>query len=197
MNLGLATTYIIGGLMLLSIIGYNISTYNSTVETTSSVITQQKLDNLVTVLQTDLSRIGYNVNTSIIDAFITAEDSSVSFRGDIYDDTNDDFDFVEWEFSGIPDSSTTNPNDYYLKRTWNQTPSIPANAEEYEFSVSFFTINYFDADGNAPADNNDIAQVEVEMLVESGEPYYTSKSGVESYYRIFWKRKIVANNLIY
>jgi len=67
MNLGLATTYIIVGLMLLSILAYNYSLFNSTVETTSSVITQSKLDNIVSILQNDLNRIGYD--RGISDAF--------------------------------------------------------------------------------------------------------------------------------
>ncbi|MEO9887860.1 MAG: hypothetical protein ABJR05_05575 [Balneola sp.] len=197
MNLGLATTYVVGGLMMLSIIGYNISTYNSSVETTSSVITQTKLDNLVSILQTDLSRIGYNVDTGTTDAFTVAEDSSISFRGDIYDDSSDDFDLVEWEFDRDPDTTTTNPNDFILKRTWNSTPSIPGNEVEYTYSVSYFRLNYYDIDGASTTNRDDIIQVEVELMVESNEPYYTSKNGDESYYRVVWKRKIVANNLIY
>ena len=197
MNLGLATTYVVGGLMMLSIIGYNISTYNSSVETTSSVITQTKLDNLVSILQTDLSRIGYNVDTGTTDAFTVAEDSSISFRGDIYDDLSDDFDLVEWEFDRDPDTTTTNPNDFILKRTWNSTPSIPGNEVEYTYSVSYFRLNYYDIDGASTTNRDDIIQVEVELMVESNEPYYTSKNGDESYYRVVWKRKIVANNLIY
>ena len=183
--------------MMLSIIGYNISTYNSSVETTSSVITQTKLDNLVSILQTDLSRIGYNVDTGTTDAFTVAEDSSISFRGDIYDDSSDDFDLVEWEFDRDPDTTTTNPNDFILKRTWNSTPSIPGNEVEYTYSVSYFRLNYYDIDGASTTNRDDIIQVEVELMVESNEPYYTSKNGDESYYRVVWKRKIVANNLIY
>lgn len=197
MNLGLATTYLIGGLMMLSIIGYNISTYNSSVEVTSSVTTQDKLDNIVSILQTDLNRIAYNVDTGLIDAFIESEDSLISFRGDIYEDASNNFDVVEWKFDRDPDTTTTNPNDFFLKRTWNSTPSIPNNAVEYSYSVSHFKINYYDIDGAETSVKDEIIKVQVEIVVESNEPYYTSKDGDESYYRLLWKRKVVANNLIY
>ena len=196
MNLGLATTYIIGGLMLISILAYNYSLYNSTVETTSSVITQAKLDNIVSILQNDLNRIGYDRGNS--EAFVMAEDSAVIFRGNIFDnDGSDDFDLVEWAITSDPDTNTTNPNDFILIRKWNQTPSIPANEIEFEYSVRDFEISYYDISGNVPAQMEDIVQVEIELLVESNEPYLTKKDGTELYYRTYWKRRIVANNLIY
>ncbi|MEQ9091960.1 MAG: hypothetical protein RIE52_12775 [Balneola sp.] len=196
MNLGLATTYIIGGLMLLSILAYNYSLFNSTVETTSSVITQSKLDNIVSILQNDLNRIGYD--RGISDAFVMAEDSAFIFRGNIFDnDGSDDFDLVEWAITSELDTTTTNPNDLVLIRTWNQTPSIPANEIEFRYSVRDFEVNYYDIDGNVPVQMEDIVQVEVEVLVESDEPYLTKKDGTQLYYRSYWKRRIVANNLIY
>ena len=162
MNLGLATTYIIGGLMLISILAYNYSLYNSTVETTSSVITQAKLDNIVSVLQNDLNRIGYDRGNS--EAFVMAEDSAVIFRGNIFDnDGSDDFDLVEWAITSDPDTNTTNPNDFILIRKWNQTPSIPANEIEFEYSVRDFEISYYDISGNVPAQMEDIVQVEIEL----------------------------------
>jgi len=197
MNLGLLTTYLVGGLMMLSIIGYNISTYNSTVETTSSVITQNKLDDIVSTLQYDFTRIAYNLDTNLNDVYISVTDSSISFRGDIYDDGIDDFDVLEWRLTSQEDTTSSNPNDYILKRTWNQTPSIPANAIEFDYSAIYFRLNYFKRDGTAPVDDEDIRQIEVEIFVESNEPYLTKKSGEESYYKTVWKRKMTANNLIY
>tara|TARA_R110002124_G_scaffold76758_2_gene205683 strand:+ start:1874 stop:2464 length:591 start_codon:yes stop_codon:yes gene_type:complete len=196
MNLGLATTYIIGGLMLISILAYNHSVFNSTVETTSSVITQSKLDNIVSILQNDLSRIGYETGAS--EAFVVAEDTVVTFRGNIFDnDGSDDFDLVEWIFTGVSDATTTNPNDFILIRRWNQTPNVLGNAIEFQYSVSDFSINYYNLDGDVPTDIEDIVQIEVEVLVESNEPYLTKKDGTELYYRTYWKRRVVANNLIY
>lgn len=196
MNLGLATTYIIGGLMLISILVYNNSVFNSTVETTSSVITQSKLDNIVSILQNDLNRIGYERGAS--EAFVVAEDTSLTFRGNIYDDDgSDNFDLVVWTFTGVSDTTTTNPNDFVLIRTWNQTPSVPGNAIEFQYSVSDFSINYYNLAGGNPTDIEDIVQIEVEVLVESNDPYLTKKDGMELYYRTYWKRRVVANNLIY
>ena len=122
----------------------------------------------------------------------------VIFRGNIFDnDGSDDFDLVEWAVTSELDTTTTNPNDIVLIRTWNQTPSIPANEIEFRYSVRDFEVNYYDIDGNVPAQLDDIVQVEVEVLVESNEPYLTKKDGTELYYRSYWKRRIVANNLIY
>lgn len=197
MNLGLLTTFIVGGLMLLSILMFNISTYNSTVETTSSVITQNKMDNIVEVLQNDLNRIAYDVPLNLVTAFINTQNDRVSFRGNIFDnDASSTYDFVEWKLTNVKDTSTSNPNDYILTRTWNPNPGNPITEVVSTYSARYFNVNYFNSDGNAPASIDKIVQLEVELVIESGEPFNVNNVGDKNYYRTVWKRRIVLNNIL-
>lgn len=197
MNLGLVTTFIVGGLMLLSILMFNNSTYNSAVETTSSVITQKKMDDIVEVLHNDLNRIAYDVPTNIYPAFITSTSNKVTFRGNIFDnDGSSSFDEVTWYFTSSKDTISTNPNDFILIRTWNPNPGNPITEEVSRYSVRYFNMKYFDSDGNVAPSVDKIVQIEVELVVESGEPYAINKSSYDNYYRSVWKRRIVLSNIL-
>ncbi len=199
MNFGLLLTYVVGGLLMLSVLIYSNSLFNSSAETSTSVVTQSKLDNIVDIFQNDLTRIGYNVaNPDITPVFITADDSVLEFRGDIFEDSSDDFDVVKWEILSTADTTTTNPNDRILRRTWNNTPSNPLAEEVFEYSATYLHFDYFDIEGNAPANVDSIRQVEVQLMVESDEPFAKSRIGSDDiYYKTTWKRRIVITNLVF
>ncbi|WP_018128136.1 hypothetical protein [Balneola vulgaris] len=199
MNVGIVTSFVIGGLMLISVLAFNNSVMNSTIETTTSVIAQNKIDDLVTVLTNDISRLGYNTGTA--DNFLINTGTTMKFKGDIFDGDetkNLDYDVVVWTFSNTAAGSTTNPNDYILTRTWDPTPNGGTGDEEIStYTVTHFELKYFNGQGQATTDPNVIKQIEIEIVQESGEPYYTNRAGEANYYRSVWKRTIIPNNLMF
>ncbi len=199
MNIGILTSYVVGGLMLLSILYFTNSTFSSTAETTTSSSTQSKLDNIVTILENDFARIGYNVsNPDLTPFFISLSDSSVEFRGDIYEDDSESADEVTWEFTNSDYTASTNPSDRILRRTWNKTPANPAAADVFQFSATHFELEFLDANGSSTSTSGDIVQVRVQLIVESSEPYVkASSTQPDRYYRSAWQRKIIINNAVY
>lgn len=198
MNIGLITSFLVGGILLLSLLVFNNSVMNSTAETTITISTQIKVDALVDVLQNDLSRLGYNTGTA--DNFITFQSNTLEFKGDIFDndETRDlDYDVVEWKLTSTRATATKNPNDYILTRTWDPDPFVAGNEEVTNFYVSRLAFKYYNAQGNITNDRSVIKQIEIELIYESDEPYYLNPKGDPQYYRTIWKRTIVPNNLTF
>jgi len=198
MNIGIITSFIVGGILLLSLLVFNNSVMNSTVETTITVSSQDRIDAVVDVLQYDLSRLGYNTGTA--DNFVTFDSNTLKFKADIIDgDETTDFDYneVEWELTSNLATATANPNDYILTRTFDPDPIVAGDEEVTQFFVTYLEFKYYNVQGNITADRNVIKQVEVELIYESSEPYYLNAKGSPQYYRTVWKRKIVPNNLTF
>ncbi|MEP1151009.1 MAG: hypothetical protein JXR20_06720 [Balneola sp.] len=198
MNISLLTSFVIGGMLLLSLLYFNNSVLNSTVETTMTVSSQTKIDTIVEILENDISRLGYNTGTA--DNFITHQSNVLKFKGDIFDgdEVKDlDYDEVEWRLTSTKAGNTTNPNDYILKRTWDPDPLVAGNEEVTEFYVSRLEFKYYTAQGAVTNDRSVIKQIEIELIYEADEPYYTNSNGSPQYYRTIWQRTIVPNNLTF
>jgi hypothetical protein len=190
MNFGIVTSYVIGGLMMLSILAFNVQLSSNSQETTISTITQQKMNNIVEIISFDLERVGYNNSTSFMDdPIMTAENYNLEFKtsdGNIrwYSDTDDDV------------AVTPNPNDYYLYRE-------DATGAVTKFPVVHFKLTYFDKDDDVITDISTLFQqrdvsIQVELIVESGEPASsTIRSGAtqDTYHRTVWKRTFAPSNI--
>jgi hypothetical protein len=82
MNFGIITSFVIGGLMLLSILAFNMNMSASTQETTLTTITQQKMNAIVDVLSYDLNRVGYNNNDAVVfnKPILIGNDNEIEFQ---------------------------------------------------------------------------------------------------------------------
>ncbi|MGB0346728.1 MAG: hypothetical protein ACPGGA_04535 [Balneolaceae bacterium] len=190
MNAGLAITFVIGGLFLITILAFNTQVMNQSQELTLSSINQNALDNLVDVLDNDFNKIGFNAGTAV--PFTTITDQNIIFQGDVYDTDTYGSTNIRWYFDkNDAVSSTSNPNDYYLKRTG---PIGNASYGTIEFPVVYFDMNYYTANGTVTSDKASVKKVEVEVIIETGEPYTVNSDNVE-YPRLVWKRIFVPNNI--
>lgn len=190
MNAGLAITFVIGGLFMISILAFNTSVSNQSQEIALSTINQGALDNIVDVISNDFNKIGFNAGTAV--PFTTIQDQNIIFQGDVYDNDNYNSTNIRWHFDTSDAVTTTsNPNDYYLKREG------PIGASTYgtiKFPVVYFDLNYYTADGTVTTDKSSVKKIEVEIMVETGEAY-TINSNVKEYPRLVWKRIYVPNNI--
>ncbi len=188
MNLGVVTSFVIGGLMLLSILAFNINMSNSAQETTLNTITQQKMNAVVDVLSYDLNRIGYNNNDAVtyIKPIVIGNDDKIEFKtadGDVI-----------WEAKKTDKvTSSSNPNDYYLYRKDGSGTS--------KFPVTYFELIYLDSKTGLPIDVNSLSlqsdiSIEVKLIIESEEPTRSNFStGIDHYHRAVWQRTFVPNNI--
>ncbi|MEX0845425.1 MAG: hypothetical protein WD022_09080 [Balneolaceae bacterium] len=192
MNPGFVTSFVIGGLMLLSILAYQMNMASSTQETTLSTINQYNLDNLVEIMSADFERIGFkdnNSNETFEDPILAASDDEklefkISDTGATiiwYADPND------------PVSSSSNQDDYYLYR-------IESGTTTSWFPVTYFQLTYkkfndLTREWDVTADPTEATRVEVEVIIESQEPIRSKKSGQNSYHRTAWKKTFTPNNI--
>ncbi|MCR9131784.1 MAG: hypothetical protein NXI08_04390 [bacterium] len=189
MNAGLAITFVIGGLFMISILNFNAQVINQTQELTLNTINQSNLDNLVDVLANDFNKIGFNAGTAV--PFTTIGDQNIIFQADVYDNDSYGSTNIRWYFDTSDAVNSTNPNDYYLKRVG---PIGTSSYGTIEFPVVYFDLNYYTADGTPTTTLASVKKIEVELMVETVEPY-TINDGNQQYPRLIWKRIFVPNNI--
>lgn len=190
MNIGIITSTLVGGILLISILSFTRLVNTNSVESTLGSINQNRLNETVEILSNDFNKIGFRAPVNPI---ISIASTDFSFIGDIYDNDGLDTTTVRWVWDLTdPVLNTRNPNDYYLKRTG---PVGVSTTGETRIPVSYFNIDYYAADGSLTTNKAVTKHVEVEIIIESPDPYRTSISGEEVYYRSVWKRVFIPSNL--
>ncbi len=191
MNIGLITTFVIGGIFMISMMMFNQQLASGSQEFLLSTINQDYLDDVVTVLSNDFNRIGYNTGVAI--PFTTLEDDNILFQADAYDNDTYGATNIRWYLDTTdPVTSTDNPNDYYLKRVG------PVSASSYgtiKFPVTLFKLKYYASNGSVTNDKNSVKKIEVQIMAESGSPYTVGRNSEDFYPRSVWKRIFVPNNI--
>jgi hypothetical protein len=191
MNVGLMTTFVVGGLFMISMLAFNQQLVSGSQEFMLSTISQDYLDEVVTVLSNDFNRIGYN--TGIAVPFTTLQDNNIIFQADAYDNDNYGSTNIRWYFdTSDPVTTTENPNDYYLKRVGPITESTYGTIK---FPVTLFKLKYYSADGTATFDKNSVKKIEVQIISESSDAYTVGNGSEEFYPKNVWKRIFVPNNI--
>jgi len=190
MNVGLVTTFVIGGIFMMSIFAFNQQMNTTSQEFVLSSINQQQLNGLAEIIINDFNRIGYQTLTS--NPFTRIHEDDIIFQADAFD--NDSFGptNVRWYLdTSDPVTSTSNPNDYYLKR---RGPVTATTIGTINFAVTHFEVRYYTKNDVETTDPDNVKKIEVEIIVESAEPYRISKNK-NSYPRSVWKRVFVPNNI--
>ncbi|MFD2532490.1 hypothetical protein [Gracilimonas halophila] len=192
MHYSLITTFLIGGLMLLSLLAFNISLSTTTQETTLSAINQFSSDDIAQVLSNDFKRIGFNDDnedqTFEEPVLATSDDTEIEFTINTTGST------IRWyadSTSSVP--STTNPDDFYLYREEDGTITS-------YFPVVFFEIKYLFYDNASrqwieTPDPENAKRFEVEFMLESGESIRQKEITGAEYHRTAWKRTFTPHNI--
>lgn len=202
MNLGLVTSFIIAGVLTLSILTMNINFSHSSTKLTMSQITQQRTSEISDILRNDIPKIGYNGTNNGIktedDALTDASSTKIEFESDI-DNEDSDIETVRWEFkTSSPVNSTKNPNDYILTRTVN------GGQTEIKNGVTNFQIVYYDEDwnkidaevlGGSQAERNKVRHIKISLTVQSPEPIGGANNIDTEYLSSTWEQTFSPINL--
>lgn len=192
MNIGLITSFAIGGLLLVTILTFNRQLNSTGEEMVLNTINQSSRNEIVTLITNDFSKIGYKVYTA--DVFTTIESEDVIFKADVFDGDSHGVQSVRWYLDRSDSvTTTTNPNDYYLKRVGPISNSV-ANGT-LKFPVTHFQVDYFDSAGDSTTNEYRVRRVQVQFIVESGEPHSASANWQGSYARNFWKKLFIPDNI--
>ncbi len=199
MNIGIVTSYVIGGFMLISILAFNISLNTSGQETTISTINQEKRDNLVQLLSCDFNGLGYSDDVFNNDPIQESEEDRIEFRTSpaCVDSGNDTAGEMITLYADATDlaTSTTNPNDFYLYREDKNGTT--------QFLVTYFNLTYYrknivtgdweEISNPASLTSQREIKIRVETMIESEEPIRISPQGDYIYHRTAWTREFIPN----
>ena len=118
-DIELAGSFIIGGMLLLSIFSLNADIMETATLNNLGTNAQQNVTTIVSILEYDFSKIGYRVPPGT--AAITAlSDTTIAFIGDV--DNDNSVDSVSYYLGPKSEpSESENPNDRYLYRKINGT----------------------------------------------------------------------------
>ncbi|MFH5831262.1 hypothetical protein ACG2F4_06210 [Halalkalibaculum sp. DA3122] len=200
MNFGIITSYVIAGMVLLSILMMNFSVSQSTGELTMARNLKTHVNSIADVISHDFSKIGYNWMGKINNPITTAESNKIVFASNIDNDASNDAEKVTWTFGNSEVSSTSNPNDYVLTRHIVQG-SVTIDKTDITLGVTKFQLHYYDEVGSTTplptpvANPEDIRQIEIELIVQSGEKIYNNTSDGGRYMTSTWQKRFSPINL--
>ena len=201
MNIGIVTSYVIGGFMLISILAFNFSLSSTSQETTISTINQEKRDNLVQILSCDFNGLGYTDNAFNNDPIEESDENEIDFWTspacvDGGDETSGERVRLYADASDLV-TSTSNPNDFYLYRE-DKNGTI-------KFLVTYFKLTYYkknlisgdweEISNPASSTSQNDVKIEVEAMIESAEPIRYNPDGIGIYHKTAWKRAFTPNIL--
>jgi len=196
MNTSIVISFVIGGIVLLSVLAFNQMISDNSRENTLSIVTHQNLDTVVDFITSDFERIGYDPTGTLGENqyILTYQDDRLVFNGDVYTQDSVGVTTVTWVAdTSDPVTNTSNPNDFYLKRTGPSTSSGASSTSE--IPVVYFNLTYYNDLGNPPTMSRHIYKIKVEVVIESPEPIRVNANGEEVYYKAVWNRTFSPNHL--
>lgn len=206
MNLGLVTSYIIAGILLISIVAMNISVSGSSAELTIKQITHSKAATVSEMISDDIQKIGYNKLNKTSTMLTIAEGKKIQFRSNIDNSNDQSVETVTWEYTDTEVTSTKNPKDHILKRTVRDLSTGTIISESpIKLGVTNFNIAYYNKYGIPLSDSlstpvtgsnlNDIKQLYISLKLENGEIIKTTPNDPGSYIPTIWEKRFSPPNL--
>ena len=188
MNLGITTSFIVGGLLLLSIMHMTFTVQSNSTQTTLQSISKNKVQAISQTISADFQRMGYGVDLGdpVDDVIHSISSDKISFEADLHDDGSPET--ITWEFTNTEYSESQNPNDYELIRTG--PVSSGSGSVESTYAVTSFNLTYYEDDGTVTTNKSEVDRIKIELVCESPQKI-TVSDGDDIFGRSFWQRTIV------
>lgn len=211
MNLGMVTSYIIAGMLLLGIAMMNIRVQNSSAELTISQIVREHVVSITEMLNDDVPNMGYHVNRTtkendtIGNKILEVADSSrIGFYRNLTDDPDRTPDYIYWELKADTVTSS-NPAIRTLTRSVLYQSTGTPDETDISVGVTDFEIRYYNTIG-APLNSHmatplssaqmaSVKQIYIIIEVQSREPVYERASGNGRFIRTVWEKRYTPGNL--
>ncbi len=220
MNLGIVTSYIIAGVIILGIVMMNFRVQNSGAELTLSQMNRQYVTDIADMLNDDLSNMGYNVNdvtrnpeTGDIRVMDCAQVNRIRFFRNLCETDEECADEtriperIEWRLLTEDEISTTNPNQRTLQRTVTvldeENNVVSEDISDINIGVTTFDVQYYETVGsntnitglgcgsNVPS----VRQLKVTLEVQSRERIAHRASDEGRFIRSVWEKRFTPTNL--
>lgn len=205
MNMGLVTSYVIGGILLIGILALNMSMSNSSTELTLTQTTREKAVGVQEMITHDIQKMGFNRNSKTSPVFVEADNQKIAFRSNIDNSTDNSVELITWEFTSTA-VGNGNPNAYVLKRTVEDidTGSIISETP-IRLGVTNFNIKYLDEYGQpvsnhmatpvASSDLSTIRQLYITLELQSTAKVYNNAGDDGRFVRTIWEKRFSPPNL--
>ena len=181
MDIQLPGTFLIGGLLLLTILNMNLEILETNSINFLNTMAQESAVDIDRIIEYDLSNIGYSVLPTDT-PLIVFNDTMLTFLSDVNTDQN--IDTISFYLSATTAAAATdNPRDRYLYRTEN------GSELDVALGITNWEITYFDRNGNQTSQAEDITLIKISYVVETMVGYD------ESYGRAIWECSFVPKNL--
>lgn len=206
MNIGLITSYIVAGIILISLLMMNMRVSNSSAEITLSHITRDKALAITDLLYYDIPNMGYDRLGKTPQIITEADSNKIQFYRKIDRFTSGDPELITWELTDDPIPETSNPNDRVLLR--KVLSGGVEEVTEIRQGVTKFRLWYFDEHGlsTLPSDGqfmptpitgserDSVRQIYVALELQSAEPLRIN-ANTQRYIRSAWEKRFSPNNL--
>ncbi|HKK46728.1 MAG TPA: hypothetical protein VJ964_14475 [Balneolaceae bacterium] len=204
MNIGLVTSYLIAGIILLAMLSMNMSVSHSSNEITLSQVTRERATTISDMMTNDMLKMGYNRKSKTSPILTTANNNKIEFRSNIDNSTDNSVEIVTWEFTSSAITNTTNPNDRLLLRTIRDasTGSI-ISQDSIKSGVIKFQFSYYNDYGKPRSDSMStpvsasnlasIKQIYVSFKLQYGEKI--DNSSPSRYVTTIWEKRFSPPNL--
>lgn len=219
MNLGIVTSYIVAGVILIGIVMMNLSIRGSGAELTITQMQRQYVDNITNMLNDDLSNMGYDVNDITRDSdgeprvLVCAQEDRIRFYRNLCqtdEECNDEDrqpERIEWQLLD-EEISEGNPNHRTLRRTVTEfEPGSEdiANVIENDINVGVteFNVLYYQKVGSNEGETGlgcgsnvpNVRQFKVTLEVQSAERVRSRPGSEGRFIRSVWEKRFTPPNL--
>lgn len=163
MNLSLISTFIIGSILLVSLVGVNLHLGKNSIDSMNDMAVKENIKNVAAVLSYDFRKIGYGTSKGLLEA----TPNEIIFYSDLQDDGV--MDQVTWQWDqNQPVTETLNPGDYVLTRS--VTSNGHTVATPIKLGIVKFNLSYYNAQNQPTVNLDDVRKVEVKIISESADP---------------------------
>lgn len=158
-DIELAGSFIIGGMLLLSILSLNADIMETATINSLGTIAQKNATVVVSILEYDIRKMGYNVPTGTV-VITDLSDTTIKFLADVDDDGS--VEEISYYLGPKSEpSDTDNPNDRYLYR------SVDGAALDVALGLISWNLTYYDSDGATTITPADVRTIRISFTVET------------------------------
>ncbi|REL24799.1 hypothetical protein DYD21_16695 [Rhodohalobacter sp. SW132] len=188
MNIGITISYIVGGLLLISILTLNNTVMQDSYKQTVEMTAGTQVDEIRRLVMHDMQFLAFGTNSEILNFSENHLRFRSTFRGQ-----NRVF---SWQLLNAPYNETSNPNDRVLQRNGPMDDKPGSTMSRYP-AVRFQVTAFSDEDGLVEATSKEqVRSILIEVIVESAEPVGSHTDGSPRYARTGWKKLFLPDNLM-
>ncbi len=189
MNIGITISFIVGGLLMISILTMNNNVMRHSYQFTANIMEKNQIDNLRQLITNDMRRLGLGDGADLLNF----SDNHIRFRARV----NGQYRVISWRI--MPGNNFNIPTNPSLQGLRRQGPFEDDNNTMFDFPVKRFEVFAFsDPEGTIPtSDKNQVRSIRIELEVESLQPIGNNSDGTPFFTNSSWSKLFRPGNMMF